>query len=100
MIIGDQSSVAHPPSEEIKPKKRSNIVFLPSSNKLKSRHLFDKVEESQIEIIDDIANSLTDSNNDRRVNDSSFPNKNLSLRLKPQIQPKVKEVKVDQKGQP
>ena len=98
MIIGDQSSVAHPPSEEIKPKKRSNIVFLPSSNKLKSRHLFDKVEESQI--IDDIANSLTDTNSDRSVNDSSFPNKNLSLRLKPQIQPKVKEVKVDQKGQP
>ena len=98
MIIGDQSSVAHPPSEEIKPKKRSIIVFLPPSNKLKSRHLVDEVEESQI--IDDIANSLTDTNNDRSVNDSSFPNKNLSLRLKPQNQPKLKEVKVDQKRQP
>ena len=87
-MIGDQSNVAHPPGEQIKPKKRSNIVFLPPSKKQKSRHLVDKVEESQI--IDDSANSSTDYNDDRSVNDSSFPNKNLSLRQKPQNRPKSK----------
>ena len=97
VMIGDQSNVAHPPSEEIKPKKRSNVVFLPPSKRQKSRHLVDKVEESQI--IDDSANSLTASNDDRNVNDSSFPNNNLKIEA-PKPTKKQAKVKVDLKGQP